>query len=201
MSRKSPLRKQPSHTRLVLILIGVIALSVAVTAAAVPLYRLFCQKFGTPLPSILVGPTVGTKAENIAQASTRTITVRFTANVGAGVPLVFQPNTYSLKVRLGQPVLTAYTAHNTSPQGFNGVAVHMLYAMGGPPGTDVSGYISLQQCFCFQSQYYPGNTQVTLPLYFTVAPNLPQGIHTITFAYTAFKELPSDPRIRKPKQE
>ncbi len=36
-----------------------------------------------------------------------------------------------------------------------------------------------------------------LPLNFIITPDLPAGVHTITFAYTLFKALPNDPRIRK----
>lgn len=93
-------------------------------------------------------------------------------------------------------MLTAYQATNKGPA-FNGVAVHMLYAMGGEGGFEPSSYIDLQQCFCFESEHYPAGQHITLPLSFTVSPNLPEGVHTITFAYTLFKSTENDPRVRK----
>lgn len=166
---------------------------------AVPMYRLFCQHFGIPVPQIISGPT-----NNVASATPgrvpnpdRTVTVRFTANVASGLPITFGPLTYTQKVKLGEPVLTAYLAHNTVAQAFDGVAVHMLYAMGGDPDLDIASYVNLQQCFCFAQEHYPANEEIHLPLAFTISPNLPENVHTITFAYTLFKALPNDSRIKR----
>jgi len=183
-----------SHARVVAVLLLVLGCSVALVASAVPLYNAFCKAFGIARPTIAVagqGPVIAPSA-----GGGRSVVVRFTSNVAAGVPVAFQPNTYSMRVRLGQPVLTAFTAQNLAPQGLDGVAVHMLYAMGGPAGTDLAPFVDLQQCFCFTQQHYPGAAKVRLPLAFTLSPNLPEGIHTITFAYTLFRALPGDPRLR-----
>jgi len=181
------------NTRLLLILIAIILGMAAFTAAMVPLYKLFCQQLGIPLPSIAVQSSGPLPAE----ISQRTVTVRFTANTNAGVPIRFTPVAYNLKVRLGEPVFTAYEATNLSARAVDGVAIHMLYAMGGPPDVDTPSYVHLQQCFCFEQQHYPGNQSVRLPLYFTISPDLPEGVHTVTFSYTLFEALPNDPRIKK----
>lgn len=191
------MKKLTPNNRLALILIGIMLISCAVTAAAVPLYRLFCQQLGIPVPSILVG-----QHASIAPAtpiSDRTVTIRFVANSASGVPIRFNPVSYSIKAHLGEPVLTAYDANNTSPAPLDGVAVHMLYYMGGPHGVQINQYVELQQCFCFELQHYPGSSTVKLPLSFTISPDLPEGIHTITFSYTLFEALPNDARIRPAK--
>lgn len=179
----------------------VLALSIMVvfTAAMVPLYYLFCDAFGIATPKLVAGPSapvVAAPASASTSASTRTITVRFIANQASSMPVQLAPTQFVTQVRLGQPLLTAYRATNTSPKAIDGVALHMVYAMGGPPRTDINDYIDLQQCFCFELQHYPGSQQVMLPLSFTVRPNLPEGIHTITMAYTLFEALPDDPRIK-----
>ena len=153
--------------------------------AFVPFYKLFCQTFGIPLPSVAVNPQLAAP-KPISHISDRTITIRFTGNSDATMPISLKPAVYSLKVRLGQPVLTAYYAANTTRQARDGVAVHMLYAMGGTEGVNVNTYVDLQQCFCFEEQHYPANQNVTLPLTFTVTPDLPPHIHTISFNYTLF---------------
>lgn len=188
-------RQRKSNTRLLLICLAAFCSSVALTVAAVPLYSLFCQHFGIPQPKVLTGPSA--EAPMPANTTGRTVTVRFTANTAVDMPVNFHPQTFSLKVKLGEPVLTAYAAQNLTGQAFDGVAVHMLYAMGGTASDDdVTPYVDLQQCFCFAQEHYPPHADLQLPLAFTVRPDLPAGIHTITFAYTLFKALPDDPRIK-----
>lgn len=176
-----------------LLVYGLAMLGVAY--AFVPLYRIMCQQFGIPVPSVLVGRAAEPKPINAV--SDRTVTVRFVANQADRFPVMLEPVTFSMKVKLGQRVLTAYRARNTSPEAKDGVAVHMLYAMGGKDSIDVPKYVDLQQCFCFELQHYPANAEVTLPLSFAITPDLPEGIHTISFAYTLFEALPNDPRIKK----
>ncbi len=185
MSRNVPPRKSNTRT-LLLCLLGLVW-GIGLTIAAVPLYRVFCQHFGIPVPQIISGPSKVEAVKDTSEANlNRTVTIRFTANTQGGLPATFHPRTYTMRVKVGQPVLTAYEARNTSNKAFDGVAVHMLYAMGGEAG-DVTPYIDLRQCFCFEEEHYPAQTDLTLPLAFTVSPNLPKGIHTITFAYTLFE--------------
>lgn len=180
-------------TLVVLTLYGLAMLGVAY--AFVPLYRIMCQAFGIPVPSVLVGRAAEPKA--MAGVSERTVTVRFVANQADKFPVLLEPVDFSMQVRLGERVLTAYRARNTSPTDKDGVAVHMLYAMGGANSIDVPSYVDLQQCFCFELQHYPASTEVTLPLSFAISPDLPKEIHTISFAYTLYEAMPNDPRIKK----
>lgn len=184
-----------------LILIGLaFSASVALTVFAVPLYNLMCDAFGITRPTIPLGQSGTTIGEVTLtpQQAARRVTIRFTANTQAGLPIDFAPLSYSVQVGLGQSFLTAYAARNNAPKALDGVAVHMLYAMGGPSGVNVADYIALEQCFCFAQQHYPAQSDIRLPLAFTLAPTLPEGIHTITFAYTLFEALPDDPRIKPP---
>lgn len=193
------MHKKRSNTRTLLLCLLGLTWGVAITVGAVPLYRIFCQHFGIPVPQIIASSNA--PAENFnttAPISNRTVTVRFTANTQAGLPVAFHPTTYTYKVKLGEPVLTAFAAKNNGSRAIDGVAVHMLYAMGGSAGSqDVTPYVDLQQCFCFAQEHYPVGQDVNLPLAFTLSPNLPEGIHTITFAYTLFEALPEDPRIKQ----
>ncbi|NBV54660.1 MAG: hypothetical protein EBR79_02995, partial [Proteobacteria bacterium] len=155
---------KPNFTKTLIICAIAFAASIALTIAAVPLYYLFCQQFGIPIPSIQVGQTPQ-QTEPI-QPTNRTVTIRFMAKTAAGLPMGFEPITYTQTVNLGQPTLTAYKAQNFSNSGIDGVAVHMLYAMGGPSGTNLNDYITLQQCFCFEEQHYPAQSDIRLPLSF-----------------------------------
>ena len=188
-----------SHTKILLFCLVCLVWGTALVTAAVPLYRLFCQHFGIPVPRIITGPAPQAlpNSQSPIPNPSRTVTVRFTANSASGLPITFGPATYTQKVKLGEPVLTAYLARNNVDKAYDGVAVHMLYAMGGDPDIDIASYVDLQQCFCFAQEHYPANQEVRLPLSFTISPNLPAGVHTITFSYTLFEALPNDPRIKK----
>ena len=104
------------------------------------------------------------------------------------MPVVLEPVTRKIKLRLGEYALTAYTGENTTNTPLDGVAVHTIVAFGNSKSEDVQEYVDLQQCFCFEEQHYPANSTVNLPLSFAVSPNLPEGIHTLTFGYTLFED-------------
>jgi cytochrome c oxidase assembly protein subunit 11 len=184
------------HTKLLIVQIVVLLLMTAFAAAMVPLYSLLCHALNISVPRAAVGD-VGVAGSGI-KPTDRVVEVRFVGEVSKGVPMTFAPMTYSMRVHVGAPVLTAYKAFNTSPVGMDGVAVHMIYGMGGRgEDGDIADYIDLRQCFCFELQHYPAGEEKMLPLNFIITPDLPAGVHTITFAYTLFKALPNDPRVRK----
>lgn len=192
-----------SHTKMLIICLLGFMWGIGLVTAAVPLYRIFCQHFGIAVPSIVTGPGYETSTSHQSPVTNhnRVITVRYTANVANGLPINFHPVTYSQKVKLGEPVLTAYAARNHGNRPVDGVAVHMLFAMGGPGGVDVASYVNLQQCFCFAQEHYPVGEDLQLPLTYTISPDLPEGIHTISFAYTLFEALPGDTRVKYPSQQ
>src|SRR6266568_7249401 len=79
----------------------VVVLMVGAAYAAVPLYDWFCRATG------FNGTTqVATSAPSGALG--RTITVRFDANVGPGLPWRFEPEQNSIEVRLGEVVTVNY---------------------------------------------------------------------------------------------
>ena len=174
-----------ANTRLLLSLILLAIFMLGLSYAFVPLYKMFCEALGIPVPSIMVGEAAEPKI--IGDVSNRIITVRFQANNAQGMPVVLAPEIRRVKIRLGEPYLTSYSANNKVDRTIDGVAVHTILALGGPARTDINDYIQLEQCFCFEEQTYPANQKINLPLQFTVTNDLPEGIHTITFAYTLFE--------------
>lgn len=153
--------------------------------AFVPLYEAFCKLIGIPVAGVATndGPTL-----EMGDISERTVTIRFIAHEASGVPVDLEPVTRKVKLNLNEPILTAYTAVNNSDQGMHGMAIHTMIALSteGEYG-DAGAYIDLQQCFCFEEQYYPAREEVNLPLSFFVSDALPEGIHTINFSYTLFE--------------
>lgn len=186
------------NTILALVLLTFAAGMLGLAYAFVPLYKMLCQAFGIPLPSVEVSAQLAAP-KPISHVSDRVITITFTGNNDSTMPVRLKPLTYSLKVRLGEPVLTAYHATNLTGKALDGVAVHMLYAMGGADGVNINKYVDLQQCFCFEEQHYPAKQDVTLPLTFTVTPELPAAVHTISFNYTLFPADNVPETMKKPK--
>ena len=75
-----------------------VAFMVGAAYAAVPLYSWFCKTTGFGGVPQIAGAAP-------AQISDRKITVRFDANVSAGLPWRFEPERTSIEVKLGPGVL------------------------------------------------------------------------------------------------
>lgn len=175
------------NTKLLLMLIAVAIGMLGVGYAFVPLYKVFCQAFGIPVPEIMVGKAGEAKVISVPKgAPDRFVTVRFMANEAQGMPVELSALDKKIRVKLGEPTLTAYSAYNAAQKPIDGVAIHMLAGLG-RANTLIDEYVDLQQCFCFEQQRYPAQQEVNLPLSFTVTPDLPEGVHTITFSYTLFE--------------
>lgn len=152
----------------------------------VPLYETFCKFVGIPVPTLGTNSTPA-GPRDMAVDEERIITVRFVGNVADHLPIDFAPLVPSVRIHPGEPVLTAYKARNNEDAPIKGLAVHTMIAMGKATERDVAEFVDLVQCFCFEEQVYPGKEDINLPLSFTVRPDLPKGIHTITFGYTLYE--------------
>ena len=76
---------------------GVVAAMVGLSFAAVPFYSWFCRTtgFGGRPQIVSAGP---------GQELQRTVTIRFDANVGPGLPWRFEPERRTIDVKLGEVV-------------------------------------------------------------------------------------------------
>ena len=97
-------------------LAGVIVGMAGLTAASVPLYRLFCQVTG-------FGGTTQVASEAVPDgALEQTIKVRFDAGIGDDLPWQFRPVQREVEVKIGEENLAFYHAVNTSDQAIVGSA-------------------------------------------------------------------------------
>lgn len=166
---------------------GVFAgMMVGAAYAAVPLYDWFCRTTGfggTPL--------ISTSAP--AETLERTITVRFDANISAGLPWKFEPEQTAIKVKLGQVVTVFYTVTNSAARETVGQAGYNVT----PPTT--GAYFHKINCFCFTEQTMGPGEKREMPVVFYIDPALAKsaehdGLHTITLSYTFFPvKQPSRP--------
>jgi cytochrome c oxidase assembly protein subunit 11 len=155
-----------------------VAAMVGMSFAAVPLYRIFCSLTGYG------GTTQRAKAMPAAPLS-RTVTVRFDANVANGLGWSFRPETRSVTVKVGEPTEVAFLAENRTAAPSSGLASFNV-----TPG-EVGAYFDKVACFCFSAQTLKAGESVRLPVVFFVDPSMAadhelDGVNTITLSYTFF---------------
>lgn len=158
---------------------------IGVTYASVPLYQLFCQITG-------YGGTTQKAESAPADILDRTITVRFDANVSAGLPWEFQPKQREVTIRLGETADVAYLAKNIFNTPTRGKASFNVTP-------ELAGaYFNKLQCFCFtDTTLKPGET-LDMPVQFFVDPEIInevdlKDIKTITLSYTFFPSTDETP--------
>ena len=175
-SNSTEQRQKNTHT--VLTVFFVVIFMVALSFAAVPAYRLFCQVTGfggTPqisesLPNVTID---------------RNITVKFNADTNAKLPWQFKPEQREIQVKLGQRGITAYHAQNVAQIPVTGTAIYNVTPL------KAGKYFHKIQCFCFEEQTLNPGEDIDMPVLFYVDPALNddpnmQDITTITLSYTFF---------------
>jgi cytochrome c oxidase assembly protein subunit 11 len=146
--------------------------------AAVPLYGLFCRATG------FAGTT---QVAHVAPAlkGKRTLTVRFDANVGQGLPWSVEPETPSITLRTGETATVYFKFRN---QAGRPTAANAVYNV----APEVSGaYFDKIACFCFTEQHLGPAETADLPVVFFLDPKLEQDetmkdVDTLTLSYTLY---------------
>lgn len=163
----------------VLALLAMLAGMGGLTAAAVPLYQIFCQVTG-------FGGTTQAVAEAPAVAAERLITVRFNADVGRDLPWTFKAAQRAITLKVGETGIAVYTAENTSDTVIAGSAVFNVTPH------KAGRYFSKIACFCFDQQLLGPGERVEMPVTFFVDPSIMadanlEDVNTITLSYTFFR--------------
>lgn len=161
--------------------------------ANVPLFKLFCARFGiggsgkAAFQSVYgVGPTVSSSTGSILS---RDIQVKFMGVSATGLPVRFGPSVPMVHVVPGRPVHLEYTFINMSDDSVFFRAVHSIAPI------EAAREFQLIQCFCFEDQALgPRETRV-LPVYFALSPRTPANVHEVQLNYTLF---PRDENDRTP---
>jgi len=158
------------------VVLGMIGLSFA----SVPLYRMFCQVTGfggTPN----IDPDA--KADRVLD---KKITIRFNADMSAGMPWTFKAEVPSVTLNIGQKGMASFYARNNSNLPIEGTAIFNVLP-------EAAGkYFHKTQCFCFSSQILEAGKDTHMPVMFFVDPSIVadpdlKDIDTITLSYTFFK--------------
>jgi cytochrome c oxidase assembly protein subunit 11 len=168
-----------SKRRTVILTLGVLALMTALTVAAVPLYRAFCQATG-------YGGTTQV-ADSVPEVGDRWVTVRFNADTGRGMPWHFRPEQNEVRVRVGEQVLAFFEAENPTKATITGAATFNVTP------EKAGRYFSKIDCFCFTEQVLGPGQRADMPVTFFVDPEIYNDpntwdVNTITLSYTFFEQ-------------
>lgn len=164
--------------RTVLALAAVLAGMIGLTAASVPLYRLFCQVTG-------FGGTTQRAVEAPGAVGDEIVTVRFNADSMQQLGWAFQPVERAVEVRVGEPTLVYYRAHNLTARETTGTATFNVTPL------DAGQYFVKVDCFCFTEQILAPGQSVDMPVQFYIDPAILEDVdfdqlRTITLSYTFF---------------
>ena len=162
-------------------LVAIVGGMLGLTAAAVPLYRMFCAATGyggTPQ----IGPAQS------ASVSDRTIMVRFNADTEPGMPWQFEPEQPQVTLKLGEDQVAFYRARNEAATPITGIALYNVT----PEKAAV--YFHKTARFCFNQQTLAPKQSMQFPVSFWVDPAIATDpstadVTTITLSYTFFHSL------------
>jgi cytochrome c oxidase assembly protein subunit 11 len=161
--------------RVLAIAVGMLCLAYA----AFPLYNLFCKITG-------YGGTPKQTTEQSEKIGTRTVEVRFNADIDAGLPWEFKPVQAKINVTTGETHVIYYEAENKSDRPITGMAVFNVTP-------DKAGqYFNKMQCFCFNEQTLQPHEKVKMPVSFFIDPKIEddknmRDITSVTLSYTFFE--------------
>lgn len=159
-------------------LAALILAMVGLTAASVPLYRLFCQVTG-------YGGTTQIAEDVVPGALDRSIRVRFDASIGDELPWRFQPVQREIEIPIGEETLAFYRAVNRADRPIVGSSTFNVTPHKAGP------YFSKIDCFCFVEQVLQPGEAVDMPVSFFIDPAILDDVNTrdlktITLSYTFF---------------
>jgi cytochrome c oxidase assembly protein subunit 11 len=157
-----------------------VALMVGAAYAAVPVYNWFCRVTG------FNGTTqVATSAPS--GVLERTVTVRFDANLGPGLPWRFEPERNAIEVKLGEVVTVNYRVVNEAARDITASAAYNVAPL------NMGAFFQKINCFCFTDQHMKAGEKRDMPVVFYIDPALAKDadgadINTITLSYTFYPQ-------------
>jgi cytochrome c oxidase assembly protein subunit 11 len=147
--------------------------------ASVPLYQLFCQVTG-------FGGTTQRADRPSASILERTMTVRFDANIGDGMPWDFAPVSEPQTLQIGENGLAFYRVTNRSNRTIVGSATYNVT----PEQAGI--FFNKLACFCFTEQRLEPGESLDMPVSYFIDPEIVKDpdasrLSTVTLSYTFYE--------------
>jgi cytochrome c oxidase assembly protein subunit 11 len=159
---------------------------VAMSFAAVPLYREFCQLTGFAGTPRIFAAVSNSEVD-------RTVTVGFNTDIGSGLPWTFAAAQGPMTIKLGETALAYFKARNDSDHPIVGKATFNITPF------KAGIYFDKIACFCFTEQRLEPGEEVLMPVTFYVDPALAsdpatRDVNNITLSYT-FYQADDSPQV------
>lgn len=167
--------------KMLLYLLAIVLIMVALSYAAVPIYRMFCQMTGYGGTTQIIDSV----PEMLNNDVKRMVTIRFNGDVSHGMPWKFYPLQKEINVVVGESALAFYEAYNPTNNSIIGISTYNVT----PPQAAV--YFNKIQCFCFDEQQLKADESIDMPVFFFLDPSFTEDprmddVNTITLSYTFF---------------
>ncbi|KRT80071.1 hypothetical protein AMK59_6615 [Oryctes borbonicus] len=159
-------------------------LTVGLSYAAVPLYRMFCQAYSYGGTTTVGHDT--SKIETMSVAKHKPIKIRFNADISSSMRWNFKPQQTQITVFPGETALAFYTAMNPTNNPVIGISTYNVIPF------EAGQYFNKIQCFCFEEQQLDPKEQVDMPVFFYIDPEFMEDpkmefVKEITLSYTFFE--------------
>jgi cytochrome c oxidase assembly protein subunit 11 len=149
--------------------------------ALVPLYGLLCDITGIQQGGLGAVAKPGASTLAAVDAGDRVVVVKFDATVHPELPWDVAPVQRRLEVRPGQTYEVQFVASNRSHRRVTGQAIPAVAPW------QATDFFNKLECFCFRQQTLEGGERVEMPLRFTVSPDLPGNINSLTLSYSLLR--------------
>jgi len=167
--------------RTLLLLVGLAIGMFGFGFAMVPLYGLLCKMTGVQSVEQRAAMGAGVQAAAIEVVRDRWVTVKFDTTIHPDLPWTLEPMERKLRVRPGASYLVKFVAENRSGQEITGQAIPSIAPW------QATGFFAKMECFCFNRQTLAGNEMTEMPLRFSVSPDLPADISSLTLSYNVMR--------------
>jgi cytochrome c oxidase assembly protein subunit 11 len=150
----------------------------AMSYAAVPLYKIFCKVTG-------YGGTPQISVENDSYKIKEKIDVRFDSTIDRNSVISFKPEVKKIEVQIGENSLAFFKAKNNSDKPITTMSVFNVSPL------QAGQYFNKIECFCFEEQVLSANEEVSMPVSFFVDAAIKddkfiKDLQEITLSYTMY---------------
>ena len=150
----------------------------AMSYAAVPLYKIFCKVTG-------YGGTPQISSENDSYKIKEKIDVRFDSTIDRNAVTSFKPEVKKIEVQIGENSLAFFKAKNNSNKPITTMSVFNVSPL------QAGQYFNKIECFCFEEQVLSANEEVSMPVSFFVDASIKddkfiKDLQEITLSYTMY---------------
>ena len=170
---------QAANKRVVRKILLVVVSMFAFGYVALPaLYNLICDSFGLNGQTEQVSAL---EAGKLQVDKNRTITVSFSSIVNSRLPWGFEPQVKEIQLHPGELKRVNYIARNLSGSDVVGQAIYSVTPV------EAARYFKKTDCFCYTQQTLKSGESKDMTVLFTLEPDLPENIKTVTLSYTFFR--------------